>query len=384
MTMLLMTVTSQTLICNYTSFALCALLFIPLFSGTMVAKAKSNTKKAQIACEAYEHLKERAIEAYQNELKKPQGKGAHTIAKDFINLYKVETGKKVKLCYLTLIRGAKGGRSHAAANAVKSWVTDDETDIIIQYITELGNHGFPLSHHRLKEHVQEMLRARLGDKFPTGGLGKQWTHCFVEKHSERIKMSWSTGLESKRGRAVNPNTTEAWFSLLQKTVTDYGIIEECRIDGNAVAGGSSSMDAINNAIRDLSKGTLASLVSSQPMSSSSELQHNTISIITSTTHAAALNIIPETLNECFLLAALQEAEAQTTFLQDRLLSLQASNILNEAYCTCIQGQLAHQEAKKAGPKGKGKLMGDSMPVLLTGDVFYKKVVDVAVAQAQVE
>jgi hypothetical protein len=41
-------------------------------------------------------------------------------------------------------------------------------------------------------------------------------------------------------------------------------------NGSAVAGSSSS-DAINNTIKDLSEGSLASLVSSQPMCLSSEL-----------------------------------------------------------------------------------------------------------------
>ncbi|KZP11298.1 hypothetical protein FIBSPDRAFT_670600, partial [Athelia psychrophila] len=90
-----------------------------------------------------------------------------------------ETGKDMKLCYLTLIRGAAGGRSRAAANATKSWGTHGKTDFVIEYIGELGNRGFPLSHCRLKEHIEEILCARLGDKFPTGGLGKQWTHRFV-------------------------------------------------------------------------------------------------------------------------------------------------------------------------------------------------------------
>jgi hypothetical protein len=40
-------------------------------------------------------------------------------------------------------------------------------------------------------------------------------------------MSWSAPLESKCGRAVNPHTKDAWFSLLQQTITDYGIEEEC-------------------------------------------------------------------------------------------------------------------------------------------------------------
>ena len=55
---------------------------------------------------------------------------------------------------------------------------------------------------------------------------------------------------------------------------DVGGDEESNAEtqnGSAVAGSSSS-DVINNTIKDLSEGSLASLVSSQPMSLSSELQ----------------------------------------------------------------------------------------------------------------
>ena len=199
--------------------------------SNMPGRAKSDTKKAQIARDAYEDLKARAIRAYSAELKKTNGKGAQTVAQDFVNLYKLETGKDIKLNYNTLIRGANGGRSRAEANAARSWLTEEETGIVIEYIGELGNRGFPLSHRRLREHVNEILRTRLGDAFPADGVGKQWTHRFVEKHSSKIKMSWSAPLESKRGRAVNPHTKDAWFSLLQQTITDYGIEEECTYDG---------------------------------------------------------------------------------------------------------------------------------------------------------
>ena len=86
----------------------------------MPGRAKSNTKKAQIAQDAYEDLKARAISAYSAELKKTNGKGARTVAQDFVNLYKLETGKDIKLNYNTLIRGANGGRSRAEANAARS------------------------------------------------------------------------------------------------------------------------------------------------------------------------------------------------------------------------------------------------------------------------
>ena len=123
----------------------------------MAGRAKSNTKKEQNAQESYEDLKARAIKAYKAELAKPNGKGARTVAKDFVNLYKLKTVMNIKLSYCTLIRGADGGRSRAEANAAQSWLTDDKMEVIIKYIGEVGNWGFPLSHCRLKEHVDEIL-----------------------------------------------------------------------------------------------------------------------------------------------------------------------------------------------------------------------------------
>jgi hypothetical protein len=87
----------------------------------------------------------------------------------------------------------------------------------------MGNHGFLLSHCRLKNHVDEICRAHLGSEFPEGSVGVNWTHCFVEKHSEQLKISRSRPLESKRGQAVNQSTNEAWWSLLSETVKKFDI-----------------------------------------------------------------------------------------------------------------------------------------------------------------
>ena len=133
----------------------------------------------------------------------------------------------IKLSSCTLIRGADGGRSQAEANAARSWLTDNETEVIIEYIGEVGNQGFLLSHHRLKEHVDKILWARLGKTFLAGGVGKQWTNHFAEKNLSKVKMLWSTPLESKRRCAVNPHTNDAWFSLLPQTIMDYGVEAEC-------------------------------------------------------------------------------------------------------------------------------------------------------------
>ena len=76
------------------------------------------------------------------------------------------------------------------------------------------------------EHVDSICQAHLRDLFPVGGVGKNWTDHFVEKHSEAIKMSWSWPLETKHGQAVNPFMKEAFYELLGDTVTKYDISED--------------------------------------------------------------------------------------------------------------------------------------------------------------
>ncbi|KAH9916456.1 hypothetical protein B0H21DRAFT_703047 [Amylocystis lapponica] len=95
-----------------------------------------------------------------------------------------------------------------------------------------------------------------------------------------------------------------------------------------------------------------------------------------------LRIEPKTRNEVALLAALREAESQVTFYKRRTMELQAMNILNESYCKTLLDQLAFQEEKKGQKKEKGKLMGDGLPVLLSGDWFFERVVEFEAWQQQ--
>jgi hypothetical protein len=155
----------------------------------MPGRAKSDSKKRQLAREVHDDLMARAVKAYVIELRKPYSlrrKGARTICRDFEDLCRQETGKMVKLNHGTLIRLANGGRTRAES---KTWLTDEETGVVLDYIVEIGNRGFPLSHRRLREHVNGILHTRLGDEFPKEGVGKNWTARFVEKHSKRIQMS---------------------------------------------------------------------------------------------------------------------------------------------------------------------------------------------------
>jgi len=86
--------------------------------------------------------------------------------------------------------------------------------------------GFPLSHKRLKEYVNDICSACLGASFPVTGVGVNWTYHFSQKYSEQIKIAHSQPLEDKQGRATNPHNNEAWWKLLGDTITKYKIKEE--------------------------------------------------------------------------------------------------------------------------------------------------------------
>ncbi|EDR04558.1 uncharacterized protein LACBIDRAFT_304343 [Laccaria bicolor S238N-H82] len=71
--------------------------------------------------------------------------------------------------------------------------------MVIDYAIEVASCGFPLSHRRLKDHVDSICHARLGRKFPASGVGKNWTSRFISKHSDRLSTYWTHNLDEKRG-----------------------------------------------------------------------------------------------------------------------------------------------------------------------------------------
>ena len=82
------------------------------------------------------------------------------------------------------------------SNAVKSWVIRGEMDIIIEYITELSSQGLPVSHCWLKEHVQEILWAWLGDKFPASCHGLNFPDLISDpsEHSNDFQKSFRSNI----------------------------------------------------------------------------------------------------------------------------------------------------------------------------------------------
>jgi hypothetical protein len=135
----------------------------------------------------------------------------------------LEQDKKIiEISTSTLQRRVNGGHSRQEGHKHEKWETKEEADIIIEFAIAMADRGFPLSHRRLKEHVDAILRARLGSGFPAEGVGKQWSKKFVSDHSDRLGTYWSRALDRSRARAVNPTTKAEYFDLLEHIIHRKG------------------------------------------------------------------------------------------------------------------------------------------------------------------
>jgi hypothetical protein len=97
----------------------------------------------------------------------------------------------------------------------KSWITKEESDEVIRYAVETASWGHPLSQRRLKEHVDHILRTQIGSKFPSEGVGANWTCRFIEKHSDQLHIYTAKALDTARGRAINPEANDRYFNTVE-------------------------------------------------------------------------------------------------------------------------------------------------------------------------
>ena len=122
----------------------------------------------------------------------------------------------VSLNHNTLRNLVNGGRLKAAANSEKGWLVDGEADELIHYVIENAEMGHPFSYRRLKEHADKICHAHLGTKFPENGVGIQWPHRFIEKHSDKLHMYTAKLLDTAQGQAVNEHTNRLWFDVVEE------------------------------------------------------------------------------------------------------------------------------------------------------------------------
>ena len=202
--------------------------------GNKKVEAVNKKKLAEQKEVAVQH----AIKLYENlaRLNPENPPGYRTVCKMAEDKLERETGVKIHLCYTTIRARLSGMPSNlletmawcswstlgvsslAQFNREKAWLLPEEERIILDFILELASRGWPLNKQRTREHVNEICRAKLGAKFPKGGVGECWVDRFLDRHGELIQTYRAHPLELLRGRAVNPFTHRGFFDLLGRTL----------------------------------------------------------------------------------------------------------------------------------------------------------------------
>ncbi|KAG1736634.1 uncharacterized protein EDB91DRAFT_1055524 [Suillus paluster] len=133
---------------------------------------------------------------------------------------------------------------------------------------------------------------------------------------------------------------------------------------------------VGQALDDLASSSVSFLVSDTPITSQDQLPAFTPTSFTPTHKQkhAVLDHQPETEHEHECHDALREAYKHEDYYKGALYGMQSTAVLQEMYCKTLLSQLAAQEEKKLARK-REKLVGDRLPRLLTGDKFYRSVVD---------
>lgn len=183
----------------------------------MPRKALSLTKKSQLDRELFKEYMTKAVALYQHQSESDTQKlGLRKVCTAVEKECLRERNIRIKLNHNTLRNLVNGGQLIMDFNAEKSWLTKAEADEVINYAVEVAEMGYGLDHRRLKEHIDEICRARYGPKFPETGVGRNWTNRFIEKHSDRLHMYKGRALDTQRGRAGNEVMHQRYFDLVEE------------------------------------------------------------------------------------------------------------------------------------------------------------------------
>lgn len=139
----------------------------------MVGRAKSEEVKRDEHRRKEEAFKAQAVEAYITEQQCTDSvrlRGARVIAEEWEGRWKRQNKYELQISKDYIIRHTAGSRTCKETATERRLFRPEEEDIIINDVVDCGDHGWPLSHRRLREHMDEILRARLGSDFE--GVGR--------------------------------------------------------------------------------------------------------------------------------------------------------------------------------------------------------------------
>jgi len=121
--------------------------------------------------------------------------------------------------YTTLFDRRSGRKSRRDIQPKSRKLTDLEESVIVQYILDLDSKGFPPRLCGVEDMANRLLTER-----NAGRVGTRWASNFI-KRQPQLTTRFNRKYDYQRAKCEDPTIISGWFSLLQKTIAKYGIVD---------------------------------------------------------------------------------------------------------------------------------------------------------------
>jgi hypothetical protein len=190
--------------------------------GRAVSQAVQDAKQLRQKNERMQ----RAVETYHIEVEKKQAglkaKSARQVAREH------------DVPRSTMERLAGGKLSMSAFNAAKQKLSPAKERVLVEYIKESADIGFPLSHKQIQAAAEAIIQSEspkdvssATGSMEDGKLGKRWVDRLLVRHHDELAGHWSKPLDMIRAKALNPAAVHHWFhDVVRKEIVNAEVSPE--------------------------------------------------------------------------------------------------------------------------------------------------------------
>ncbi len=158
----------------------------------------------------------KAAEVYLEEQEKPK--------KERRGLRKIAEVCGIKERWRSIGRLVKGGKTMNEFNISKQKLSPPEEHVLVVFLNESAQRGFPLNHCGIEMYANAVLQKRQGPDFES--VGNSWVFNFLTRHHDELSTYWSRPLDTQRANSLNPQAVKAWFEIVRAWIIDLGIRPE--------------------------------------------------------------------------------------------------------------------------------------------------------------
>ena len=105
------------------------------------------------------------------------------------------------------------GRSTIQVHQEQQKLTPSEEEILVQFLNESADCGFPQTHHQLQNFANMILQSQLGTN-TSESVGENWSAQFLDRHHDILQTHWSKSLDTQQVSCINPEVKKHWLKSL--------------------------------------------------------------------------------------------------------------------------------------------------------------------------